>query len=118
MRMSGIATQNVMEAGFGALIHEDPRYHKAEGTIKQRIASVFKQTVMAQRGDGTYAPAYARYCAITGSNFLSNAWRADSEAKVSSALLRTGYGFLGRLVGNTYSEFGGDVWNLVRRKRQ
>jgi hypothetical protein len=116
MRMTGIATQNVMEAGLGAIWHEDPRYHKASGSFKHRVASAFRQTALAQRSDGSYAPSYARYAAITGSNFLSNSWRADSEAKVSSALLRTGYGFLGRLAGNAFAEFSGDAWRALRRR--
>ena len=116
MRMTGIATQNVMEAGLGAIWGEDPRYHKAEGSFKHRVVSAFKQTALAQRADGSYVPAYARYAAITGGNFLSNSWRADSEAKVSSALLRTGYGFLGRLAGNAFAEFSGDAWRALRRR--
>ena len=39
-----------------------------------------KTTFTAPRPDGHYAPAYARFIAIPGSNFLSNTWRADSEA--------------------------------------
>jgi hypothetical protein len=43
--------------------------------------------------------------AITGSNFLSNTWRANSEADTSSALTRTALGFVGHLVDNTFQEF-------------
>ena len=117
MRLTGIATQNMMEAGLGAMLHEDPRYKKASGSFKSRLFSTLKQTAMVQRTDGTYGPAYARYAAISGSNFLSNSWRPDSEATVSSAILRTGYGFLGRLAGNAFSEFGSDAWRLFRRKQ-
>ncbi len=118
MRMSGIATQNVMEAGLGAIWHEDPRYRKVSGPFKHRFMSVLKQTAMTQRSDGSYAPAYARYAAISGGNFLSNTWRPDSEATASGALIRTGYGFLGRMAGNAFAEFSGDAWNLLRRKNQ
>ena len=116
MRLTGVATQNVMEAGLGAAIGEDPRYHKSSGSFKTRVLSTLRQTAMVQRPDGTYRPAYARYAAISGSNFLSNTWRADSEATVSGAILRIGYGFLGRLAGNAFSEFGGDAWNRLRRR--
>lgn len=116
MRLTGVATQNVMEAGLGAVLHEDPRYKKASGGFKARLASALKQTVMVQRSDGTYGPAYARYAAISGANFVSNAWRPDSEATVSGALSRTGYGFLGRLAGNAFAEFGGEAWRRIRKK--
>ena len=62
-------------------------------------------TFMAQNRDGKLMPAYARMIAIPGNNFLSNAWRADSEATVDRAFIRTGLGFLGRLGGNTFAEF-------------
>ncbi len=116
LRLTGIATQNVMEAGIGAVLHEDPRYRKSGGPLKQRVISVFKQTVLAQHVDGGYVPAYSRYGAIVGSNFLSNLWRPDSEATTPGALTRVGYGFLGRAVGNAFSEFRSDAWRLVRRK--
>lgn len=116
LRLTGVATQNVLEAGLGAVLHEDPRYKKASGGFKARLASTLKQTIMVQRTDGTYGPAYARYAAISGGNFVSNAWRPDSEATVNGALSRTGYGFLGRLAGNAVAEFGGEAWRRIRRK--
>lgn len=117
MRMTGIATQNALEAGLGAWLNEDPRYVKRGGSsFKQRLASTLKQTALARGADGTYAPAYARYMAITGGNFLSNAWRPDSDATVSGAFARTGYGFLGRFTGNVFSEFAGDAWHRFFRK--
>ncbi len=117
MRLTGVATQNVMEAALGAALSEDPRYKKASGPLKSRLLSALKQTALVQRSDGTYGPAYARYAAISGGNFLSNAWRADSEATVSGALLRTGYGFLGRLAGNAFAEFSGDAWRRLRGRK-
>jgi len=117
MRTAGIATQNVMEAGLGAIWHEDPRYHRVGGSFKRRVGNILKQTPLARRSDGSFAPAYARYAAITGGNFLSNTWRPDSEATVSGAVIRTGYGFLGRLAGNTFAEFAPDVWRQLRHTR-
>jgi len=56
-------------------------------------------------------PAYARYIAISGNNFISNAWRANSEATVGNASLCTLLGFAGRLCGNALQEFWPDVRN-------
>ena len=116
MRMTGVATQNAMEAGLGAIWREDPRYRKASGGVGARFASAWKQAVMVQRADGSYKPAYARYAAIAGGNFIFNAWRPDSQATLSGALARTGFGFLGRLAGNTFAEFGGGAWRRLRGK--
>jgi hypothetical protein len=40
---------------------------------------------------------------------LSNTWRESSEATDGAASLRIGLGFLGRMAGNTFSEFWPDV---------
>jgi hypothetical protein len=59
----------------------------------------------AAHRDGDLAPAYARYVGISGNNFLSNPWRADSESGVGDACLRTALGFAGRMGGNAIAEF-------------
>jgi hypothetical protein len=113
MRLTGVAVSNTMEAGLGAIWGEDPRYTRDAGApFGHRIGHAVKMTFMAQDRDGKLMPAYARMIAIPGNNFISNAWRADSEATVDRALIRTGLGFLGRLSGNTFEEF----WPDVRQK--
>jgi hypothetical protein len=83
MRMTGIVTGNAVEASVGYYFHEDPRYFRVpERAFKSRIANVARLTVVARHDDGTYGPAYARYIAISGNNFLSNTWRVSSEANV------------------------------------
>jgi hypothetical protein len=118
IRLSGVATQNAIEAGLGAIWREDPRYRRAaSGSFRARFGSALKQTLLVQRADGSYQPAYARYAAIGGANFISNAWRPDSQATVSAALARTGIGFLGRLAGNTFAEFGGGFRSRLRGRK-
>ncbi len=106
VRLTGVATSNVMEAGFGALWGEDPRYFPVpEDSFGGRVKNVIKMTFLARRPDGNFAPAYARYIAVPGNNFLSNAWRPDSEADVQHALVRTAEGFAGRMGANAWDEF-------------
>jgi hypothetical protein len=110
MRMTGTATGNVMEAGAGALWGEDPRYFRApEKQFGARVGNVIKQTFLARRRDGSSQPAYARFLAIPGNNFLSNTWRADSEADNPHAAVRTLEGFAGRMASNAFKEFWPDV---------
>jgi hypothetical protein len=66
-------------------------------------------TFAAKRANGNLAPAYARYIGKTGSNFLSNAWRADGVSSVNDACVRTTLGFLGRMGSNAFAEFWPDV---------
>ena len=113
MRLTGIATSNAMEAGLGSLWGEDPRYVRdAEGSLGSRLGHVVRMTFMARNRDGQLMPAYGRLVAVPASNFLSNTWRADSEATASRATVRIGLGFLGRMAGNAFQEF----WPDVRQK--
>jgi hypothetical protein len=118
MRLTGVVTGNAMNAGFGAIWGEDPRYFPAErgSPFGHRIKNVVKFTFMAKYSDGNIRPAYARYIATPGNNFLSNTWRVDSEATNSAALKRTAIGFAGRASANAFREFWPDVKRLIRHK--
>jgi hypothetical protein len=107
MRLTGVATSNVMESTLGAALGEDPRYFRlgGESTFGTRMKNVVRTTFVARNRDGGYRPAYARLLAVPASNFLSNTWRADSEANVHDALLRTLLGFAGHMTRNAYDEF-------------
>lgn len=106
MRLTGISTGNVIEATFGAAWGEDPRYFRVpDRSFGARMGNVVKQTFLARRRDGHFAPAYARYMAVPSNNFMSNLWRADSEANDEDAALRTLEGFGGRMASNAWEEF-------------
>ena len=110
IRFSGVATSNAMEAGLGALWGEDPRYVRNPLLpFKRRIGNVFLFSLMARNRHGQLMPAYARYIAIPGNNFLSNTWRVSSDATTRAALARTGYGIAGDICGNAWNEFWPDV---------
>lgn len=117
MRLTGVATNNAIEASLGSLWGEDPRYFRATGRpIGKRIQNIVVMTFMAKRPDGHLAPAYARYAATTGGNFLSNTWRADSEASSGAAGRRVALGFVGRLVGNSFKEFWPDLARAIHHR--
>ena len=117
MRLTGVSVSNAMEAGIGAVWGEDPRYVRSESeSFGGRVGHVVKRTFLAQNRQGHLMPAYARYIAIPANNFISNAWRADSEATVGNAGVRTLLGFLGRMSGNAFQEFWPDVRHRLSRK--
>jgi len=117
IRLSALAVSNSTEAGLGAIWGEDPRYIRDAGApFKNRIGHAMKMTFMTQNRDGNIMPAYARFMAIPGSNFLSNAWRPDSDATLSHASVRTGLRFLGRMGSNTFQEFWPDVRQKFARR--
>jgi hypothetical protein len=117
MRFTGIAASNTIEAGLGALWGEDPRYVRNQILpFKKRIGNVFLLSFTARNRQGKLMPAYARYIAIPGNNFLSNTWRVSSESTTNAALTRTGYGVLAEIAGNAWSEFWPDVKRIVFKK--
>lgn len=118
MRLTGVSTGNAMEAGLGAIWGEDPRYFQSKDrTIKGRIGNAVLMTFAARQRDGRLGPAYARFVSTPGNNFLSNSWRADSEANSQDAALRTLWGFLGRMGGNGFQEFWPDVQKHVFHRK-
>jgi hypothetical protein len=114
MRLSGLALSNSMEAGLGAIWGEDPRYMRdADAPFMHRLGHAAKMTFMAQNRDGGVMPAYARFIAIPGSNFISNSWRAPGDDAAGNAAVRLGLGFASRFGSNTFDEFWPDVHKKV-----
>lgn len=106
LRLSSVGTSNVIEASLGAFWGEDPRYHVSHATSTGgHFGHALKMTFMAEKTDGTVAPAYARYIAYSGSNIISNAWRPDSQRNVGSTTLRIEERFAGRFLGNLFKEY-------------
>jgi len=112
VRLTGISTGNAMEASLGAIWGEDPRYFPSYGQpFKGRLLHVVIMTFVAHDREGHVMPAYARYISTPGNNFLSNTWRADSEATTKAALTRTVLGFAGLMGKNAFAE----LWPSVKR---
>jgi hypothetical protein len=117
MRFSGVASSNTIEAGLGAIWGEDPRYVRDPSLpIRHRLTNVLLLSFTAHNRHGRLVPAYARYIAIPGNNFLSNTWRVNSEATTSAALTRTGYGVLSEVASNAWAEFWPDVKHRMFKK--
>ena len=115
VRLTGVVTGNAMEAGLGALWGEDPRYIRAAGEpFVARMGNIVKMTFVAPRLDGHLAPAYARFAATAGNNFLSDSWRVQSESTLGAATARTALGFLLRMGTNAFAEFWPDFHGLFR----
>jgi hypothetical protein len=108
------AVSNAMEAGLGAIWHEDPRYMRdgSRVPLKSRLGHVVTWTVLAPNRDGELRPAYARFIAFSGSSFISDAWREPSDTTTEHALDRIAFAFLGRMGSNAFEEF----WPDTKRK--
>jgi len=116
--MSQSVTGNAIEAGGCLILREDPRYFRApDRPFKARVRNVVRLAFAARAGNGSFGPAYARYVAVFGNNFLSNSWRVNSEANKHDALLRSAEGFGGILAANAFEEFWPDVKRWLFHKR-
>lgn len=118
MRLTGSATSSAMEASLGALWGEDPRYPRLgpAATFGSRLDQAWKYGFVARSRSGSVMPAYARYLAIPGSNFLANTWRTGSETQLNDAVIRTGLGFAGRVTANLFAEFWPDIRDRLFRR--
>jgi hypothetical protein len=117
MRLTGISTGNAIEAGLGTAWGEDPRYfHTIHEPFGSRVRNIVDLTFRAYRSDGERHLAYGRYAGNLGNNFLSNTWRAQSEADWQHALVRTAEGFGARALSNTFREFMPQVLRKIRHK--
>ncbi len=115
MRLTGISTGNAIEATLGAAWGEDPRYfHTVHASFGDRAKNILDLTFRAYHPDGERHPAYARYAAVFGNNFLSNTWRVQSDATWQRAMIRSAEGFGGRALSNAFSEFTPLVWRKLR----
>jgi len=118
MGVAGSATGNALEAGAGFFLHEDPRYFRvSQHPIKARVGNVVRLTFSNRGGERRFVPAYARFLGILGSNFVSNTWRAHSEANVHDGLLRSTEGFGGRMAANAFHEFWPDAKKYIFHTR-
>jgi hypothetical protein len=118
VRQSGIMISSGMEAGLGSLWGEDPRYYR-HGRGKgfwPRVGWALKTSVTAYDRNGRLRPAYARYAAAFGNNFISNAWRPDSDNDPGDAVRRGFGGLLGRVASNLFLEFWPEVTGHLKKK--
>ena len=118
MGVTRSATGNALEAGVGLILREDPRYFRVpDRPFKARVGNVIRLTFAARGHAGSFGPAYARYMAFFGTNFLSNTWRVRSEANAHDAFLRASEGFGGLMAANAFEEFWPDIKKCIFLKR-
>ena len=115
-READVAISNTIEAGLGALWHEEPRYIRSgRKGIMPRARYAMKTVLLAQRPDGRLAPAWGRYAGNTLNNLIENAWLPPSVTTPGQTVARMGLGFVSRLGGNLWEEFWPDVRARFRK---
>jgi len=118
LQMTARATSSLMEASIGGLWGEDPRYFRTSGKpFMSRLDNVLRMTFMAHDRNGNVMPAYARYIAVPGATFITNAWRPDSQTQARDTMTRISLSFISHAIGNAFSEFGPDLRKRASKKK-
>jgi hypothetical protein len=115
-READVAISNSIEAGVGALWHEEPRYIRSgRKGIMPRARYAMKTVFLTQRANGRLGPAWGRYAGNTLNNLIENTWLPPSATTPGQTTVRAGLGFASRLGGNLWEEFWPDVKSRLRR---
>jgi hypothetical protein len=108
-REAHIGVSNGIEAGLGAAWAEDPRYVRAGGDhVGSRVDDAVRGAFLARR-HGQRVPAWARYIAVPASALIENGWLPPSATTGGMTTWRIGSAFIGRALGNLWTEFWPDV---------
>lgn len=114
LRTVDVAFSNAIQASVGAAWGEDPRYFRAgEGGFGHRMGHAFAGTFMDRYRGGEYRPAFARFIAIGGGNYVNNYWHPAGETSNLDIEERIGTGFASKLGSNIFKEFWPDVRSHV-----
>jgi len=114
-READVAISSSLEAGLGAIWGEDPRYFQSrQKGIWPRTRYAMKTVFLAPRRDGRLAPAWGRVAGNVFNNVIENSWLPPSVTTGQQTALRSAEGFVGRLIGNLWSEFWPDVSRHVK----
>jgi len=104
---------NTIRAGFAAVDHEDPRYHRSGlHGVWPRARYALVHTFITPIDVGGQTFAFSSVAGSYGAAFIANAWYPASEATVGHALVRGSTAMAWRIAGNEFREFGPDLGRL------
>ena|SRR5579864_893159 len=99
---------------FPALLHEDPRYFRAQGSIGKRVRHCFGATIITRKDDETFRFNWSKLLASGTSSGLSNAYYPAENRGAKLTLSRIGLSYLSEIGMNGLKEF----WPDIARKRK
>jgi hypothetical protein len=112
-RMLNRGVESGIGFGVAALLHQDGRYYrKPSAGFGKRILHSVSQAVVTHTDSGGMSFSAWRFAGNYGAQFISNAWRPESQRDVGETLLRgtLSVGYDG--ASNLFKEF----WPDIRRK--
>lgn len=104
---------------FPSLLHEDPRYFRAEGkSTGQRIRHVFGATLITRKDDKTFRFNWSKLLASAASSGLSNAYYPAENRGTKLTLSRIGLSYFGEVGSNALKEFWPELTRKRKKKKQ
>jgi hypothetical protein len=109
--------RNTTEFGFGALLHEDPRFEPStHNGFAARTADALHNTVFARTDDGGHRLAWSRVAASVVTGFSVNSWEPRRLHSTHHAVMLSLAGLASYATGNVMREFTPDIKRFVFRK--
>jgi hypothetical protein len=110
-------TRNTIELGLGLALHEDLRYKRSHETgIVARLRYATTHALLASVPDGSVRPAYSRFAAAFGGEFLYSRWTPRGESG-GEIVRRATWSLLDRIPNSYLDEFTPDLVRIGRRVR-
>jgi hypothetical protein len=112
-RMANRGVESVIGFGVAAVLHQDGRYFRnPEAGAGRRILHAVSQTFVTRTDSGGRTFSAWRFAANYGAQFVSNAWRPESQRDAGETMLRGTVSIGYDAAANIFKEF----WPDVKRK--
>jgi hypothetical protein len=114
------STQSFMTIGvISTLLHEDPRYYVLGPThsFKDRVVYAATRVVVTRKDDGSSVPNVPLWVGAFSSQAIANAFYPDQDRSWKHTATGTLGSLAGRVATQQLKEFGGDIRNKLRRKK-
>ena len=116
-RMANRGVESAIGFGVAAALRQDPRYfRKPNAGIKARMGNAFSQAVVTHTDRGAKTFAAWRVAGSYGAQFVSNAWRPESERGVGDTMVRGTLSIGYDATANLFKEFWPDIKRRVFKK--
>jgi hypothetical protein len=100
------AIKQTITAGFGYILHEDPRYYKSENSGGwQRLLHAVGQSFLSHKDSGGIRPGYSYFLGLTSAVVISRQWHPASESKMEDYFIDGAITFGAYIAKNIYREF-------------
>jgi hypothetical protein len=116
-RLLNRGVENIIGFGVAAALHQDGRFFRlGEGSFGRRLRHAVSQVFVTHTDTGGRTFSAWRFAGNYGAQFVSNAWRPESERGVGDTMLRGTISTIGFDAGsNAFKEFWPDIKRRIFR---